>query len=120
MRRSRLSGPLLITVTFCCLPAFGQSVISVRSGLINYSEGAVFIDNQLVAQKLGRYPTLREGSDLLTHDGRAEILLTPEVYLRVGANSGVRMISSSLDSTRLEVLNGSVTSMRAMRPWVLL
>lgn len=84
-----------------------QSVISVRSGLINYSEGAVFIDNQLVAQKLGKYPALREGSDLLTHDGRAEILLMPEVYLRVGVNSGIRMISSVLSDTRIQLLNGS-------------
>jgi hypothetical protein len=87
--------------------ASAQSVISVRSGLINYSEGAVFIDNQLVAQKLGKYPAVHEGSDLLTQDGRAEILLTPEVYLRVGMNSGVRMISSSLADTRIQLLHGS-------------
>lgn len=84
-----------------------QSVISVRSGLINYSEGAVFIDNQLVVPKLGKYPALREGSDLLTQNGRAEILLTPEVYLRIGVNSGIRMISSVLADTRIQLLSGS-------------
>jgi hypothetical protein len=84
-----------------------QSVISVRSGLINYSEGAVFIDNQLVKPKLGKYPSLHEGSDLLTQDGRAEIQFAPEVFLRVGINSGVRMISSDLADTRIQLLSGS-------------
>ena len=98
---------LLLTILLWSVAAPSQSVISVRSGLINYSEGAVFIDNQLVGQKPGKYPTLREGSDLLTHDGRAEILLTPEVYLRIGINSSVRMISSSLSDTRVQLLSGS-------------
>ncbi|HKD08019.1 MAG TPA: hypothetical protein VKB79_19115 [Bryobacteraceae bacterium] len=85
-----------------------QSVVSVRSGVINYSEGAVFVDNQLVGQKPGKYPVLHEGSDLLTHDGRAEILLTPDAYLRVGVDSGVRMVSSGFENTRIDILSGSV------------
>jgi hypothetical protein len=85
-----------------------QSVVSVRSGVINYSEGAVFVDNQVVGQKPGKYPVLHEGSDLLTHDGRAEILLTPDAYLRVGVDSGVRMVSSGFENTRIDILSGSV------------
>jgi hypothetical protein len=85
-----------------------QSVVSVRSGVINYSEGAVFVDNQLVGQKPGKYPVLHEGSDLLTHDGRAEILLTPDAYLRVGVDSAVRMVSSGFENTRIDLLSGSV------------
>jgi hypothetical protein len=99
---------ILLTLSLGSVAALAQSVISVRSGLINYSEGAVFIDNQLVKQKLGKYPTLHEGSDLLTQDGRAEIQFAPEVFLRVGINSGVRMISSDLADTRVQLLSGSV------------
>ncbi len=98
---------VLFTLSLWSVAALAQSVISVRSGLINYSEGAVFIDNQLVKQKLGKYPTLHEGSDLLTHDGRAEIQFAPEVFLRVGIDSGVRMISSDLADTRIQLLHGS-------------
>jgi hypothetical protein len=84
-----------------------QSVVSVRSGLLNFSEGAVFINNQPVKQHAGAYPSLQEGSDLLTQSGRAELLLTPSAYLRIGQNTAVRMISSRLTDTRVELLYGS-------------
>ncbi len=84
-----------------------QSVVSVRSGLLNYSEGAVFINNQPVSQRAGNYPTLQDGSDLLTQNGRAELLLTPSAYLRIGQNSAVRMVSNKLTDTRVQILYGS-------------
>ncbi|MDE3195237.1 MAG: hypothetical protein KGN84_02760 [Acidobacteriota bacterium] len=84
-----------------------QSVVSVRSGVLNDFEGAVFIDNQPVPRQPGKFPMLHEGSDLLTQDGRAELMLMPENYLRVGTNSAVRMLSSTFADTRLEILNGS-------------
>jgi hypothetical protein len=87
--------------------AAGQSVVSVRSGLLNYSEGAVFINNQPVKQQAGAYPSLQDGSDLLTQNGRAELLLTPSAYLRIGQNSAVRMRSNKLTDTKVELLYGS-------------
>jgi len=84
-----------------------QSVVSVRSGLLNFSEGAVFINNQPVKQHAGAYPSLQEGSDLLTQSGRAELLLTPSAYLRIGQNSAVRMVSNRLTDTKVELLYGS-------------
>lgn len=84
-----------------------QSVVSVRSGLLNFSEGAVFINNQPVKQHAGAYPSLQDGSDLLTQSGRAELLLTPSAYLRIGQNTAVRMISSRLTDTKVELLYGS-------------
>jgi hypothetical protein len=87
--------------------AAAQSVVSVRSGLLNYSEGAVFINNQPVKQQAGSYPTLQDGSDLLTQNGRAELLLTPSAYLRIGQNSAIRMRSNKLTDTKVELLYGS-------------
>ncbi len=88
--------------------ASGQSVISVRAGVVNASEGAVFVAGQPVSAKFGSFPRLREGADLYTQDGRAELLLSPDVFLRVGRDSAVRMVSASLDDTQIRVLNGSV------------
>ena len=42
-----------------------------------------------------------------TADGRAEVLLTPGVVLRLGENSSLRMISNRLVDTRVELLSGS-------------
>src|SRR5579862_7611757 len=107
MRRLHAILVILFLPSFLLPSLLAQSVISVRSGLINFSEGAVFVDNQPVVNKFGRYASLKDGSDLLTQDGRVELLLTPSAYLRVGQNSGVRLISGDLSGTQVELLSGS-------------
>ncbi len=87
----------------------GQSVISARSGLVNYFEGNVFLDGQPLVRKFGVFGRLKPGSTLLTQSGRAEVLLTPNVYFRMGENSTIRMISDSFDDTRVELLAGSAS-----------
>jgi FecR protein len=90
------------------LPAFAQSVISAHSGLVQYSDGTVFLDDQRVEQKTGKFEQMNNGSELRTDtDGRAEVLLTPATFLRVGSNSAIRMLSNKLDDTRVELLRGS-------------
>jgi hypothetical protein len=89
------------------LPALAQSVISAHSGLIHLADGAVFLDDQRVEQKAGKFDQMKNGSELRTQEGRAEVLLTPGTFLRMGANSAIRMVSNDLDNTRVELLNGS-------------
>jgi hypothetical protein len=99
---------LAVALLFPLLPhASGQSVISARSGLLNFFEGVVFLDGQPLARKSGTFPRLREGSTLVTESGRAEVLLTPDTYLRIGEDSSIRMISSDIDDTQVELLSGS-------------
>jgi hypothetical protein len=88
-------------------PALAQSVISAHSGLIHFADGSVFLDDQRLEQKAGKFDQMKNGSELRTQDGRAEVLLTPGTFLRVGANSAIRMISNVLDDTRVELLNGA-------------
>jgi hypothetical protein len=89
------------------LPASAQSVISAHSGVIHFSEGSVFLDDQRVEQKTGKFDQMNNGSELRTQDGRAEVLLTPGTFLRLGANSAIRMVSNQLDDTRVELLSGA-------------
>jgi hypothetical protein len=89
------------------LPASAQSVISAHAGLIHFADGSVFLDDQRIEQKAGKFDQMKNGSELRTQDGRAEVLLTPGTFLRIGANSAVRMVSNDLDNTRVELLNGS-------------
>jgi hypothetical protein len=89
------------------LPASAQSVISAHSGLIHFSDGSVFLDDQRVEQRTGKFDQMNNGSELRTQDGRVEVLLTPGTFLRMGPNSAIRMISNQLDDTRVELLNGS-------------
>jgi hypothetical protein len=87
--------------------ASGQSVISTRAGLINYSEGLVFVDGHPVTRKFGAFERLKNGSTLVTESGRAEVLLTPNTYLRIGEKSSIRMVSDDLSDPRVEILAGS-------------
>jgi len=83
-----------------------QLVISGQSGLIHYTEGRVFLNDQLIEPKFGEFPQLKENQILRTEDGRVEVLLTPGVFLRLGENGVLRMISSRLIDTRLELVSG--------------
>src|SRR5215469_9159005 len=66
-----------------------------QPGTLNYVEGEVSVNNEPVdANSVGNL-TLRTGQDLNTGNGRAEILLTPGVFLRVDQNSSVQMNSLS-------------------------
>jgi hypothetical protein len=95
---------LAVTAWF---PASGQSVVSTHSGVIYFFEGSVFIEDQPLEQKFGRFPNIGEGRDLRTAQGRAEVLLTPGVFLRIGDNSAIRMLSNKLSDTQVALLGGS-------------
>jgi hypothetical protein len=88
-------------------PVRGQAVISARSGLVHYFEGAVYVADRPLESHLGKYVSIPEGGELRTEHGRAEVLLTPGVFLRVGENTTIRMISTALADTKVELLAGS-------------
>jgi hypothetical protein len=87
--------------------AWAQSVISAHSGVIHYAEGDVSIDGTAVHPKFAEFPDVKTGQLVATAEGRAEILLTPGVFLRMAENTSVRMLSNALADTRLEVVSGS-------------
>jgi hypothetical protein len=87
--------------------AMGQYVVSAKSGLVHYTEGQVFL-GEAINPKPGEYPEIKEGQHLTTKMGRAEVLLTPGVFLRLAEDSDIAMISNRLTDTRVEVVGGSV------------
>jgi hypothetical protein len=89
------------------LPAFGQAVISTRSGVVHFFEGTVSVAGQPLTAHFGKFTSIPEGAELRTEQGRAEILLTPGVFLRIGENSAVRMVDTALADTRVELLAGA-------------
>src|SRR5580658_685752 len=89
------------------LPANAQSVISTHSGVIHFFEGAVYLGDQPLESHLGKFPSVPQGSQLRTAEGRAEVLLTPGVFLRMGDRTAIRMVSNDLADTRVELQTGS-------------
>ncbi|MFN9458069.1 MAG: FecR domain-containing protein [Acidobacteriota bacterium] len=88
--------------------AVAQMAISAKSGLISYIEGRVLLGQEQVVVKMGgRLTEMKPDQTLQTEEGRAEILLTPGVILRLGENSAVKMIANRLEDTRVELTAGS-------------
>jgi hypothetical protein len=87
--------------------ACAQYVISAHAGVVQYVEGRAYLNDQVVEPKFGQFPDIKENQEFRTEEGRAEILLTPGVFLRLGENSSIRMLSTRLTDTKVEVLSGS-------------
>jgi hypothetical protein len=97
----------LVVVTVLTFPALAQLVISTRSGIVHFFEGAVYLGDQPLESHPGKFPNVPRGAELRTGEGRAEVLLTPGVFLRVGERSAIRMVENELSHTRVELLAGS-------------
>src|SRR5579872_2549364 len=65
-------------------------------GTVNYVEGEVALDGQSLPAKLNGSTLLGTNQVLDTGQGNAELLLTPGVYFRLGANSEARMVSPGI------------------------
>jgi hypothetical protein len=88
--------------------AFGQAAISAKAGMVHVAEGDVYLNDQLIQPKATEFPDVKVGQVLRTQEGRAEVLLTPGSFLRLGENSSFRMDSNKLTDVRLEALTGSL------------
>jgi hypothetical protein len=88
-------------------PAMAQPVTSAKAGAVAYLEGKVYLENERLEFSTVHFPQIKENGTLRTEDGRAEVLLTPGVVLRLGENSSLKLITNRLIDTRLELLTGS-------------
>jgi hypothetical protein len=102
----RLKAILLSLATMCAPVALAQTANPAVPGTVNYIEGSASIDGRLLNQQAVGYAQLQPGQVLQTANGKAELLLTPGVFLRVGDNSAVRMISPNLLNTQIELEHG--------------
>jgi hypothetical protein len=86
-------------------PAFAAQ--PARPGTVNYVEGAAFLDGQpLRSNQIGDV-ALDAGQELSTAaNGKAEVLLTPGVFLRIGSNSMVKLVSPDLTLTQVALEKG--------------
>ncbi|HEV2383313.1 MAG TPA: hypothetical protein VG206_26400 [Terriglobia bacterium] len=76
-------------------------------GTLNYVEGQVSIQGQKQSPKSVGSTYLEANQVLDTRNGNAEMLLTPGVFMRVGHNSEVKMISPGLADTQVQLTHGS-------------
>lgn len=97
-------GVALVAMVALAMPSFAAA--PARPGTLNFLEGTVLVDGRELTSKSIGAADLSAGSVLRTESGKAEVLLTPGVFLRVGSDSEIRMISSGLLDTRIAVSRG--------------
>lgn len=97
---------LALVLSLPAWAAYSGNHRTATPGTLNYVEGQASIGGQPLDSKAIGSAELQAGQVLATANGKAEILLTPGVYLRLGANSSVRMISGDLTNTRLALKQG--------------
>jgi hypothetical protein len=87
--------------------SYSENRHSAIPGTLNYVEGQATIGGEILNAKAIGSADLEAGQILKTNNGKAELLLTPGVYLRLGDNSSLRMISPDLTNTQLALNQGS-------------
>jgi len=106
MRVLRLLG-LVLAVLGVPAAIFAQNVVSARAGLVHHADGRVLLDEKPIVHKVTQFVEVKENSELRTERGRAEVLLTPGVFLRMGEDSRIVMASNQLTDVRVRLAAGS-------------
>ena len=87
--------------------SFGQSIISAVGGLVHYAEGRVLVAEQAIEFDPARALHAKKGEHIRTEDGRAELMLVPDGFLRLAPNSEAEMVSVGVDSAQARLHGGS-------------
>lgn len=105
---------IVAAAAIAALPALAQNAISARAGMVNVADGEIWVidakggEPQRVEPKPSELFEVKEGQTLKTTEGRAEVLLTPGAFLRMGEESSFKLVGNRLSDVRLDVLTGSV------------
>jgi len=90
------------------VPALADQIAAppARPGTVNYVEGTAYLGGQPLNSNQAGNATLEAGQELSTQNGKAEILLTPGVFLRLDSNSTVKMVNPDLTLTQVALEKG--------------
>src|ERR1700722_17471379 len=100
----------IVAAGVLCLPVWADVNPNGRQapqpGSLNYIEGQATIAGQPVNPNSVGSAQLQAGQSLATQSGKAELLLTPGVLLRLDSNSAVLMNSPDIANTELTLQGG--------------
>lgn len=106
-QRFRTSLALVGFIGATAVVLSAQTYRTALPGTVNYIEGQASINGQPLNSRQEGNIQLRPNESLMTGNGKAEILLSPGVFLRAGSNSEIRMVFPGLADPTVEVVHGS-------------
>jgi hypothetical protein len=102
-----LVGALVLAASALAAPAAAPGTPNTAvPGTVNYVEGQVSVNGAPVNSTQNGHEELQPNELLTTQSGKAEVLLSPGIFLRVGNNSEIRMMSAELVNPRVELVRG--------------
>jgi hypothetical protein len=90
-------------------PALAAPANVPMPGTLNFVEGQATVNGQPVDSRSNGSEVVRPGTVLSTSNGKVEMLLTPGVFLRLGENSELRMVSAGLADTEVALVKGQAS-----------
>jgi len=107
MPRLRATMLLSLATSLLVPAALAQTTNTARPGTINYVEGQASLNDQPLTSRSVGTAEIAPGQTVSTMNGKAEVLLTPGVFLRLGDNSAVTMVSPDLTKTEVQIDRGT-------------
>ncbi len=107
MPRLRAIWVLSLATSLFVSAALAQNMNTARPGTINYVEGQASINGQPLNARSVGMAEIGPGQTVATANGKVEVLLTPGVFLRLGDNSAVTMVSPDLTKTEVKLEQGT-------------
>jgi uncharacterized membrane protein YgcG len=95
---------LISALGFLSAPVFAADL--ARPGTVNYIEGAASLNGKPLNNHNVGNIAMNAGDELTTEIGKAEILLTPGIYVRVDSSSAIKMVAPNLTLTQVEIVRG--------------
>ncbi len=106
MSMLNLKALFALSLATVCAPAFGQNANPASPGTLNYVEGQASVEGHPLSSKSVGHTQIETGQVIATASGKAEVLLTPGIFLRIGSDSSVRMVSTDLTHTEVRLERG--------------
>ena len=105
---------MIFGLLFCCLvisaavlPIGAQMIISAVGGMVYHVEGEIFINDEAVKFDPARLPQMKKGETLRTEEGRAEVMVVHDGFMRLAPHSIVELISAGADSAQVRLRKGT-------------
>jgi hypothetical protein len=102
-----IPATILTGICAVAVSSFAQTyTVSAKPGAVNYIQGEVSINGDPVWTSNLKSTFLNASDVIQVKNGKAEVLLAPGAFLRLGEDSQVRMVKPSLIETQIEAVSG--------------
>jgi hypothetical protein len=109
MPKCQIARFIVMTIAAWAFTGLAQAKqkTDIKTGVLQYAQGEVSIDGTILQVAKGSSVQMMNDQVLITKKGYAELLLVPDVYVRLGEDASLTMRQNEIKDMRLELNQGS-------------